>query len=259
MNRALAAGAALCGLFAATVSHAVPINHGNFVGSTVTYLQVTEDVASPGDSTPLFGAPTISGDSLDFDPISFTAAATGAGGVDTTAANVEFDIQAKTGNFIQTVFLTEAGNTTLAGFGTNSTFTSVTGNIEIDIEQVDGAPVPGGSINYTTLMTFTPSGGTYQLGADGGGGPVFNSSWSGIALIDIEDILDNLSIPYTGGATLVTVSLTNTLVALSENGTQALITKQDADGVTITVNVPEPTTLAMGIAVIAGLAGLRRR
>ena len=259
MNRALVVITAVCGVLTATVSQAVPINHGDRVGTTVTYLQVTEDVASPGDSTPLFGSPTISGDSLDFDPISFTASATGAGGVDTTAANVEFDIQAHTNNFIQTVYLTEAGNTTLAGFGTNATFTSVTGNIEIDIEQVDGLPVPGGSLNFTTAMTFTPSGGTYALGTDGGGGPVFNTSWSGIALIDIDSILNANSIPFVGGATLVTVSLTNTLVALSENGTQSLITKQDADGITITVNVPEPTTLAMGIAAIAGLAGLRRR
>jgi hypothetical protein len=41
---------------------AASINHGNFMGSTVTYVDVTE--ASATDAVPLYGMPSVFGDSL---------------------------------------------------------------------------------------------------------------------------------------------------------------------------------------------------
>ena len=62
-------------LFLPTVLFAAPINYGDFDADTVIYLQVTEDANSPGDSPPLFGAPVVSGNSIDFNPVGFSAAA----------------------------------------------------------------------------------------------------------------------------------------------------------------------------------------
>src|SRR5947207_4379405 len=60
---------------------AVPINYGNFNGTNVMYLNVTED--SSTDPTPLFGAPTVSDDALSFNPSGFGATSSG-GGTDLT-------------------------------------------------------------------------------------------------------------------------------------------------------------------------------
>lgn len=248
----------LSGLLVSTPALAAPLNHGDFHGTSVSYMQVTEDALSPGDSTPLFGAPTITGDSLDFDPVSFSASASGAGGVDTTAGNVEFDVLAKSGFSIDTLTFTEAGNTTLAGFGTDSTFTQVTATLVIDIEEVDGAPFTGGPINYTDALTFTPSGGDFGLATDGAGGPAFSQLWTGQANVNIGQILADNNVSSVNGATKVTVTLVNSLVALSEDGTQAFISKQDVDGnLTVTANVPEPGAFSL-LALLAGSAlGLR--
>ena len=52
--------AALVSLCFAPSSFAAPINYGDFPGTSVTFLDVTEDSAT--DPTPLFGAPALAGD-----------------------------------------------------------------------------------------------------------------------------------------------------------------------------------------------------
>jgi hypothetical protein len=69
---------------------AASINYGNFSAISVDFLDVTEAANSIGDSAPLFGAPTVAGDSLDFDPVGFSASATGASGVDITDGNLRY-------------------------------------------------------------------------------------------------------------------------------------------------------------------------
>src|SRR3990172_92894 len=99
------------------------ILYGNFFGNTVDYLAVEED-SNSGDTLPLFGAPNVSADSLDFDPVGFDAHATGAAGNDVTDGNLKFIIMSHAGHAIDSVKLSEAGDTTLAGFGNDMTFTS---------------------------------------------------------------------------------------------------------------------------------------
>ena len=242
----------------APMAVAVPINYGNFSGTTVDYIDVEEDTNS-GDTLPLFGAPSVSGDSLDFDPVGFNAHSTGAAGVDVTDGNLNFMIMAKAGYAIDMLSLSEAGDTTLSGFGTNATFTSVTGIGNLDILEVDGVGITP-KISVPINLVFTPSGGTYELGADGGGGPLFSTIWSGSWLKNIEQELINNNVPYTLGATKVSINLDNTLTALSEAGTFALIAKKDFGGVSITVNIPEPATwLLVSVCGVLAAAGGRRR
>jgi hypothetical protein len=258
IGRQLLVALAMLSLVAlAPMALAVPINYGDFSGTTVDYLDVEEDTNS-GDTLPLFGAPSVSGDSLDFDPVGFDAHATGAAGVDVTDGNLNFMIMAKAGNAIDMVSLSEAGDTTLAGFGTDMTFTSVTGVGVLNILAVDGVGIT--PIAVPINLAFTPSGGTYGLATDGGGGPLFSSGWSGSWLKNIEQELINNSVPYTLGATKVSINLDNTLTALSEAGTFALIAKKDFGGVSITVNIPEPATwLLVSLCGVLAAAGSRRR
>ena len=241
--------------FSPAVLHAVPINHGDFSGTTVDFLDVTEDSNTPGDVPPLFGAPTVTGDSLDFNPIGFSASASGASGVDQTDGQLSFMIVAKSGKGIQTITLSEAGDTGLAGFGTDTTFTEVKANVFVDIVEVDNVAVA--PINIIDSMTFMPSGGDFGLATDGGGGPTFNSTWTGGVLIDVGSL-----VPPNSVVTKVKVNLDNTLTALSEDGTSAFIAKKDFDGLVITVDemvIPEPTTALLALSGMLALTCSRRR
>lgn len=232
------------------VSQATPINYGDFDGATVMYLDVTED-ASSGDTLPLFGAPTISGDALDFSPVGFSASAAGAGGSDVTAGDLSFMIQAKALKGITNLRLSEAGDTGLGGFGTDLTNTKVTADITIEIQNTNLGPV---NVNALTSMLFSPSSGDFGLGTDGGGGPSFSSNWSGSALIDFGALL--AANGHAGEtATKVSINIDNTLLAESENGTTATISKKDLDSsaITIEVNIPEPTTGVLALISILAM------
>lgn len=238
--------------------HAAPINYGDFSGNTVDYLQVTEDANSAGDAPPLFGAPSVSADSLDFDPVGFSASATGAAGIDVTDGNLKFTIMSKGGHAIDMVSLAEAGDTTLSGFGTDATFTSVTGQGVMNILSVDGVGIT--PIVVPINLVMTPSGGTYFLGTDGGGGPLYSTGWSGSWLKNVKQVLIDNSIAHNLGATKVSINLDNTLTAHSEAGTFSLIAKKDFGGLSVTVNIPEPATwvLASVCGVLAASGGRRR-
>lgn len=247
----------LCLASLSALSHATPINYGDFDGTTVVYRDVTEDANSVGDTPPLFGAPTISGDSLEFSPVGFSASATGAGGVDQTDGNLFFMIEAKPLNGISTVLLREAGDTGLGGFGTDATYTEVKTFIHVDILTTDLGPV---NINRDLEMTFSPSGGDFGLATDGGGGPSFSSNWIGSHLIDVGAIL--AAEGHLGEtATKVNINMDNILLALSEDGTTATISKKDLDtsAITIEVNIPEPTTGILALISLVALTCCSRR
>jgi PEP-CTERM motif len=237
-------------LTSATPAVAVQINYGDFVGTTVNFLQVTED--SGTDPTPLYGSPTVSGDALDFNPVSFNSFASGAGGVDITDGTLTLMMTSQSGNFIDQIQFDEAGDFTLTGFAGNA-FAAVTANFFLDIQEVDGVGIT--PINIATAMTFTPSNGDFDLLNDGPG-PLVNGSWSGMLLIDITQALIDNNIPFVNGATKVSVTFDNTLTALSDDGTSAFIAKKDVGGVGITV-VPEPASL--GLLALGALATLGRR
>lgn len=241
-----------CAIFAyAAPVQAAPINYGDFMGNTVNFLQVTED--SGTDPTPLYGSPSVSADTLDFNPVSFNSFASGAGGVDITDGTLSLMMTSKPGHFIDQVLFDEAGDFTLAGFGGIGTFASVSANFFVEIQEVDGVGI--GSILIQTPMVFTPSNGDWDLLNDGPG-PLVNGAWSGLLLVDLTQALIDNNIPHVNGVTKISVVFDNTLVALSENGTSAFIAKKDVGGIGITV-VPEPATL--GLLSLGGVCLLGRR
>jgi hypothetical protein len=232
-------------LFATRSANAAPIVYGAFPGTNVDYVGVQEEsTTDPGNG--FFGAPTVAGDSMDFNPQAFAANATN-GSSDITDSNLQFMIVAKPGKQINTITFTEAGDTSLTGFGGDA-FTSVTTTLFIEIAEINGVPV---SINVPTAgLAFSPSGGTYQLSVDGAPNPFYATSWTGGVLVDL----------LTNGVTKVNVSLDNTLNAASQAGTSAFIQKKDADGLIITVDiVPEPASAISGLLAVVLGGGLARR
>lgn len=235
------------GLIVVPLAQAAPINYGNFNGVSVVYQQVTED--SNTDPTPLYGAPSISGDSLTFSPVSFGANASG-GSFDLTDGTLATSLVSIAGYYIEKIQFSERGDYTLFGIGgTANTYATVANSLFIRIVNTTGGAIP--PITATVNMTFTPSDGTYNLIDDPGIGKI----WEGGLLVDIDAMLANAGYGDRK-ATKVDITMDNTLVAVSEANTQAYIKKKQLEGITITAIVPEPATLSL--LLLGGLL-LRRR
>lgn len=235
------------GLFASSAQAAF---YGNFSSGTgnVSFLNVQ-------DVNGLFGTPIASGNSLDFTPGLFEVGCPVTGCPPATASiadTVTFQIDANTGFGIEDIILNESGDTSILDFGIPTGFaaTTVVANVFIDILEVNGVPVSG--INANTSMVFTADG-SYETNVEGSG----DYLWSGLLNLDVDAIIAAEG-SQTGSATLVEISVANTLTAYAENGAQAFIEKKDFDGLAITV-VPEPgTALLVGLG-LAGLSSATRR
>lgn len=230
----------------ATAGTATAASYGNFIGGTVDFLNVA-------DGAGLFGAPTVSVDTLDFSPNAFEADCAASATCPPTPHNVSdtliLDISAKNGFFVDEIRLTEAGDTSLASFGSAFANTSVVADVFVDILAINGSAVNG--INANAQMVFT-SNGAFDTDTQGNG----THAWNGLLDLDIDAII--AANGGSGQATLVRISLSNTLTAFAESGAAARIEKKDLDGLAITV-IPEPTTaLLMGMG-LTGLSLISRR
>jgi hypothetical protein len=245
--------AALLAGTCSTVSFASPINLGDFMGNTVTYVNVQED-SNSGDPPGMFGPASVSGDSLDFNPVGFSAHTSGLA-VDQTDGQLSFMVVAKPQSVINNFNITEFGDTTLAGIGNDHTFTAVTTSVFIDIVGINGVGV--NAIKLQKQLTFTPSNGDFGLATDGGGGPLFHTLWTGTLGVDLNQELALANM--LGKVTKINVNLDNTLMAISQVGTSALIAKKDFTGVIITVNSPEPASCVLALMALIGSVLLVRR
>ncbi|MBY0399772.1 PEP-CTERM sorting domain-containing protein [Myxococcota bacterium] len=218
---------------------------GPFNGTTVTFLNVA-------DQNGLFGAPTVSGDSLDFSPSAFEADC-GPDPLCPPSPTVVDDtltltIQANSGSFLDDIHLSEAGDTTLVSFLNAFGATQVTATVFVDIFEINNVSV--NNINANAQMTFSRNG-QYETTDEGPGTHI----WTGSLLIDLDAII--ASNGGTGRATRVQLNLNNTLIAFAASGASARIEKKDIDGLAITV-IPEPgTAVLMGLGLL-GLASTRR-
>lgn len=234
---------------------AAPINYGTQAGTDMIFGDVTEDTSS-GDSPPLFGAPGVTGNSIDFNPVGFDAASQNVGD-DTTAGDLSFTLTAKPGSWIQSLTFSAAGDTTMAGNvapGSTDTAAAVVAAGTIEIHEANFVAL-NPVISVAFALSFAPSGGTYFLGTDGGGGPVFHTQWAGSVTIPVETILIANGIDV--GATRVVIDLDHTLTASSQAGTSVQIDMKDFGAVVVRADVPEPGSL-VGVAGLAVLAFRRR-
>lgn len=228
---------------------AAPINYGDFAGQTVSFLQVTESAISAGDATPLFGAPEVIGDQLDFDPQGFSAVGIN-GSSDVTAGQLNFTLMSKFGRAITELAVAEGGDYTLFGNGTAATNVGFSISVPmVTVLEVDRIPISPVALNPSAA-----SGGAALPGNLG------TATWSLSSVYDMNAALTAAGVPFVWGATKVEVAVQDMLSANSEPGTIAAIAKKDFVVINAsTVAIPEPTTPLLLALLGGGCHCLRRR
>ncbi len=231
---------------------ATPINYGTLNGTQVQFQNVTEDTTTESPSVALFGAPTVVGNSMIFNPTAFAAVAgvgspTG-GPIDNTDGTLVTTIAGINGGTIDQLVLSEAGDYTLFGAPGDFAQILVQASVFIRVIEIDGATVSPISVFQETLFAG-PLGFNQALP----GGATALSVWSGSKTFDIAAALANLSIP--GNATKITFSMNNSLSAMAFGNSFAKVQKKE-QGVVIDI-IPTPGTLAL--ISLGGLVATRRR
>jgi hypothetical protein len=242
--------AALVIVAASNSAQAAPINYGNFSGATVDFLQVTETANFPQNIGPKFGAPTVIGDTLDFNPAGF--AVTGIGGsLGLMDVQLNFTIMARPGRTITDVNVDELGDFKLTGSGTAATQVNYALSLaSIKVLEIDHVPL----FAPITLNGLTVQGGKNLVANPGTG------LWSLSADYDVEAALLAKNVSFVSGATKIELALDNTLTALSQAGSIAFVAKKDASGVVVTVvTIPEPASMLMLASMSCTGILIRRR
>jgi len=235
---------------ALTTANAAHIEYGDFSGTSVMYLDVEEVANTPGDEAPLYGAPSIVGNQLDFDPSGFSATSTNAVS-DITDGQLNFTLMSHSGGALSSISIAESGDYTLTGSGTATTQISYGLSLaSVTVLEVDGVAL-GSPVMLDAAAVF----GTANLGA----GQVSGAPWSLSLDYDLNAALASEGVGYVNGATKVEIAINNTLSAISEASTIAFVAKKDFN---ITVNeiVPEPASITLlGLVTLgAGLMYKRR-
>lgn len=207
-----------------------PISYGDYTGTHLSFLNVTEDSTTTND--PLFGAPNIIAEQYLFFPTTFTSTSTGAGAYDITSGELTMTLRAADGFAISSVNVTELGNYSLTGSGTASTWADISAMLDVG--------------SQSASLLFDPAG-PYALPGDS------SDYYNGSTTLDFSGLR----------ITELSFKLTNVLETQSEAGTTAFITKNYVGGgVGLEINttpIPIPGAVWLLVSGLITLWGVRLR
>lgn len=237
---ALVAGAPLAAI-ASITTYAPPAPPA---GSSVTYPSVSE--SSPTSSTPLYGMPSQSGNSLVFSNMNFAAVSTDGSGVSYQDGQINFTLEADPGNFLTSLVLSEFGdfNVTVPTTGTDTASIDPQ-SAHITVLAENGVAVTPVELNTAALSVSPADSVTVAAG-----GTAVQENWSGTINANLESMFASDKI------TEIAVSFDNELYADSSAGGVAEVAKK---GFIVTPGGPIPEPATGALLAVAGLLGLRRR
>lgn len=241
---------AFCFALSAPAAIAAPINYGDFSGTSVMYLDVTESTNSADDSEPQFGAPTIGADVLAFSPSVFAASAR-SGSVDLTDGQLNIMIMGLAGAPVSSLTVSENGVYTLQGSGSSaSQVVYGLGIGSLTVFEVDGIALP----TPIALPGASASGGdNLSAGAD------IATPWNLGLFYDVSAALQQAGVAFSSGATKLEIVIASQLGAISEFTTNASINNS-----AFTIDTKTTSTIPLPggfVLMLSGLvaAGLRKR
>ena len=223
--RRLGSVVAFASAFFASTAMAV-VNHGDFIGTGMDFLAVSEETTTAGDPEPIWEAPSLggTGDQLLFFPTAFISSCA-AGSSDTTTSVLTTTIEAQPGGHIETVSLAEAGDAILTQFppfGDPSTNASAALTGTVTVTETTSGPIAPVVIPFTG--SFVPSD-TFSLPVNFG-----TSTWTGSISVDVLSVVPN--------ATKVDLSLQNTLTSDCAPGSSSVsIQKKTVSGPAVAILV----------------------
>ncbi|QDU58599.1 PEP-CTERM sorting domain-containing protein [Aeoliella mucimassa] len=257
-----------CVSAAASTSYAAfVVDYGDFGPDPAPAITMYKDVTESSFSTstpPLYDAPELNGDELDFDPKTFgVKAQTSTGLSDSLDGQLNVEMMAlSTGDTVAGgytgITIDESGLYSLTGAGGAGTLVEAILYAEVHILEIDGAPVadPGAStweLSGTDIFSLDMASATETAG-----------EWNNSLFIDFATALSTVT--YEFGVTKAEIVIDNRLNAIAEASpvTIASIDKKDLTIVPVSVtnpeyqNVPEPTSVLLLVGLAAGLVGYRK-
>lgn len=212
------------------------ITYPDMTGITVVYENITE--SSGTDPVPLYGQPTITGDTLHFPTTAqFSAVAQGVVTSDITDGRLTFKVSAKEGLHLGVISLFETG--AFNAFGDSSTLAAANGAIVATFAV--GNSVQTQSVAFNGHIKDTTDESPFIANSWG--------VWEATATLDLSQ----------HQITEATIVIDNILVALAPGGNGAAIIDKKSFTVEVTA-IPEPASLALlGVGTLLIVARRRRR
>lgn len=244
--------AALAAATCTSSSVAGTISYGDFGPDFPPGITMYQDVqeSSGTDAVPLYGAPTVSGDKLDFDPAGYVAYAT-AGGSDITDGQLNLNVMVLKGlnnavaGGLTSLLVSESGEYSLFGSGTAATSVAAGLSANVQILEVDGNPI-------TPINVFASNSISRDLVTDG---PVVLAPWSNGLLVEFGPVLTANNVDFDFGVTKAKIVFNDQLIAISEPLSTAFIAKKDfvlEPGIVPNPDfeIPEPTSVILAVALL---------
>jgi len=207
-----------------------------------------ESITYTNGAAAIYGAPTVYGDSLLFNPTAYSSRSSGANGVDMVDGLFRVWMNCAAG--IEDVTVQEGGAWFFFGPASDATQAFVGAfAAELVITEVNGLPLAGGPFTMIPgAMTFTPASSEVGSRTFKASETVLATGWQGVmAFNDLSDAL--VGTPYQGGrVTGAMLVFDNILATSSQAGTIAYIDKKwvSITGTQDTASgTPEPGALVL--------------
>lgn len=202
--------------FVGRAAHAAPIHYGDFSGTDVMYLDVTETANTPGEAEPLFGPPTIAGNILSFPASNFSAGSPGPA-ADITDGQLNFTVASSGRPTILNLTAAASGVYTLQGSGGAGSGTRIGYAISL-------ASVKVLDLDYAALAVPVDLAPASRSGGDRlASGSDTDASWGTGMFYDVNAALAAADVPFSNGATRLAIAMNFSLVALSEEDSAAVV------------------------------------